>query len=223
MNNEIGTINRNAVKEIKSIYLRIQNDIKNRLDSFEQLWASGSELDIYSELAFCLLTPQSKAKSCWPAVENLVENNLLFEGSKSQLSEELNCVRFKNTKAGNLINIRKLFLNNGELSIKTKLEQFEDPYQTREWLVENIKGMGYKEASHFLRNIGFGEKLAILDRHILKNLKGYGVISEIPDSISRKKYLEMEKKMTEFSDKIRIPLAHLDLLLWYKETGEIFK
>ena len=86
-----------------------------------------------------------------------------------------------------------------------------------------MKGIGYKEASHFLRNIGFGEHLAILDRHIMKNLKLLGIIDEIPISLTRKKYLEIEQRMVKFSKKVKIPMKHLDLVLWYKETGEIFK
>ena len=83
--------------------------------------------------------------------------------------------------------------------------------------------MGYKEASHFLRNIGMGERLAILDRHILKNLVLLGVLDEVPMSMNANRYLEIEKRLLDYSDKIKIPADHLDLLLWYKETGEIFK
>ena len=90
-------------------------------------------------------------------------------------------------------------------------------------VVANIKGLGYKEASHFLRNIGLGGDLAILDRHILKNLALLGVIDEVPASPSKKMYLEIEKKMIDFSREAKIPMSHLDLLLWYKEAGEVFK
>jgi N-glycosylase/DNA lyase len=83
--------------------------------------------------------------------------------------------------------------------------------------------MGYKEASHFLRNIGFADDLAILDRHILKNLKIFGIIEEIPKSLSKKKYLEIEEKMRNLANEVNIPVSHLDLLFWSKETGEIFK
>ena len=84
--------------------------------------------------------------------------------------------------------------------------------------------MGYKEASHFLRNIGFADDLAILDRHILKNLKIFGIIEEIPKSLSKKKYLEIEKAMKKFAiEKVKVPVAHLDFLFWYLFNGEIFK
>ena len=95
--------------------------------------------------------------------------------------------------------------------------------EMREWVVSNVKGMGYKEASHFLRNIGMGEDMAILDRHVLKSMKILGIIDAIPKNINKRDYLEMEKKLRDFSERIKIPLSHLDLLFWSKETGELFK
>jgi N-glycosylase/DNA lyase len=89
--------------------------------------------------------------------------------------------------------------------------------------VRNVKGIGYKEASHFLRNIGFGQHLAILDVHILRNMVRYGVIESVPKNISRSVYLELENKLKGFAKKIGIPMDELDLLFWSSETGEIFK
>jgi N-glycosylase/DNA lyase len=93
----------------------------------------------------------------------------------------------------------------------------------REWLAETVRGMGYKEASHFLRNIGQGSEIAILDRHILRNLIRLGIIEGIPEGLVRKQYLQIEDRMRILARKIGIPLHHLDLVLWYRETGEIFK
>jgi len=109
------------------------------------------------------------------------------------------------------------------LSVKSRLKQFNDTFIARDWLVSNIKGIGYKEASHFLRNIGFEQNLAILDRHIIKNLQFVGIIKKIPGSLSRGRYFDIEKRMMEFSKAIQIPMRYLDLVMWYKETGEIFK
>ena len=89
--------------------------------------------------------------------------------------------------------------------------------------IKNIKGIGFKEASHFLRNVGFYKDISILDRHILRNLVYLGVIDEIPKSLTGKKYLEIEEKMKKESDKLGIDMEYLDLVLWYKEAGEIFK
>ena len=83
--------------------------------------------------------------------------------------------------------------------------------------------MGLKEANHVLRNLGFGEEIAILDRHILRNLLELNVIEEIPKSMTPKKYYEIEDEMRKYSDYSGIRMDELDLVLWYKEAGEVFK
>lgn len=207
---------------MESIYALKKREILSRLDEFDRKWEEGDE-EIFAELAFCLLTPQSKAKSCWEAILTIKDQKLLLKGTADEIKGRLRCVRFHNKKALYLVEARSLFLDNGRMSIKPLLKGFADVHECRDWLVKNIRGLGYKEASHFLRNIGFGEKISILDRHILRNLNLLDVIEEIPESLSRAKYLQIEKNMTDFSREVNIPLSHLDLLLWYKETGEIFK
>ncbi|UCF09101.1 MAG: N-glycosylase/DNA lyase [Thermoplasmata archaeon] len=215
---------KDAVSDLKKLHHKLKEQIVERLKDFHVIWERGSEEDIFAELAFCLLTPQSKAKSCEIAVGCLIEEDLLFFGTQSQIARALRGkTRFHNTKAGNIIRARKLFSRNDGMAIKKVISDFADAYEAREWLVNNIRGMGYKEASHFLRNIGMGEELAILDRHILKNLATLGIIAEIPGSLSKKRYLEIEDKVKRFAKNVKIPASHLDLLLWYKETGEIFK
>ncbi len=172
-------------------------------------------------MVFCLFTPQSKAKVCWDTVKELKENHLLLEGCKEKISEKINRVRFRNNKASYLVEAREQFVED-DISLKEKISRFEDQKEAREWIVDNVKGLGYKEASHFLRNIGKGDDLAILDRHILKNLVELEVIEE-PKTLTKNKYLDIEKKMEEFSEEVGIPLGHLDLVLWYLETGCVFK
>ena len=190
---------------------------------FKRIWDRGKDDEIFAELVFCILTPQSKAKVCWRVVKTLKENGLLLKGNERKLVKELRKVRFGKKKASFIIKARALFMKNGKLGIKKKTKDFKSSNEAREWLVKNVKGLGYKEASHFLRNIGRARDLAILDRHILKNLKLFGISDEAPKYLSKKKYFEIERKMKEFSKKIGIPLSHLDFVLWYKETGEVFK
>jgi N-glycosylase/DNA lyase len=208
---------------IKRIYGLKREEILQRLKEFKKLWLKGKDEEIFEELAFCILTPQSKAKVCCEAIEKLKEQGVLSRGSNKEIRERIKDVRFKNKKADYLVKARNFFSKNGRVCIKPFLSQFKDTHACREWLVKNIKGLGYKEASHFLRNIGFGEKIAILDRHIMKNLKDLKIIEEVPESLSKAKYLAIEEKMAAFSKEIHIPLSHLDLILWYKETGEILK
>ncbi|HEC88697.1 MAG TPA: N-glycosylase/DNA lyase, partial [Thermoplasmata archaeon] len=191
------------VDEIKKIYSSIKNEIENRLNEFNELWNKGNDKKIFAELIFCILTPQSKAKICWSAVENLMKKSLI-DIDKEEILRELNGVRFKYKKAEYIYKAIKFFNNEGKIIIKPLIKKFENVYKAREWFVCNIKGLGYKEASHFLRNIGMGEKIAILDRHILKNLKILKVIDEIPKCLSKKRYIDIENKMRRFAEEINI-------------------
>ena len=208
-------------EELKKLYLNLKNSILEKLKEFEKIRSYGTDKDLFIEMVFCLLTPQSSALLCWETVNRLKEENLIFKGNWKELSNVVHPVRFKNNKAKCIVEARK-FLKNG-FSIKKKLSEFSDDYQRRDWLVSNIKGYGFKEASHFLRNTGFGRNLAILDRHILKNLKKNGIIKEIPSSLSKKKYFEIEIDIQNWSKDLGIPIDYMDYILWYKETRVIFK
>ena len=210
--------------EIEKIYKEKQKDIEKRLKEFKEIWEKGSNEDIHAELSFCILTPQSKAVNAWKAITTLRENGLLFNGSAEDIVEYLNIVRFKNNKAKYLVALREQMQNEkGEIITKDFFNSITDVKKKREWIVKNIKGMAYKEAGHFLRNVGFGKEIAILDRHILKNLVKLEVIEDVPKSLTPKLYLEIEEKMKAYCKFISIPMDSLDLLLWYKEAGEIFK
>jgi len=92
------------------------------------------------------------------------------------------------------------------------------------WLAQEprIKGLGYKEASHFLRNIGF-KGYGILDKHVVRCLAEMGVIKSAKPPTSRKTYLETETRMREFADQVGIDFDELDLVLWSMKTGEVLK
>jgi N-glycosylase/DNA lyase len=203
------------VAELVSEYKKKKYEIKKRLKDFDSLH-KGALKEIFSELCFCLLTPQSNARYCDGAVQELKNTNLLFNGCARAIRRVLaGKSRFHNKKAEYIVAARRNF--------NKSILNADDVWNVRERLVKKIKGLGYKEASHFLRNIGLGRGMAILDRHILKNLKRYGVIKQIPLSLTAGSYLDIEKKARVFAKKINIPLEELDLLFWSRETGEIFK
>ncbi len=210
-------------RELLEHHACISCEIASRLDDFKSIWEHGADEKIFMELAFCLFTPQSKAQSCWHAVTILYEKNLLFSCSQEDAVNDLNIVRFKNNKAGYLVAAQKMFMASSSDSLRTRLKGFSSPLDARDWLVATVKGLGYKEASHFLRNIGYSFELAILDRHILKNLHYYDVVRKIPATLTRKRYLQIEQKMRSFAGHLALPLSHLDFVLWYKEAGHIFK
>ena len=121
--------------------------------------------------------------------------------------------RFHNNKTKYIVEARKY------KNIKTILVKEDDP---REWLVKHIKGLGYKESSHFLRNVGYTD-YAIVDRHILNVLLDNKVIKEKPLSLNKKVYLEIEGKLALIGKKLKMNQAKLDLYLWYIKTGKVLK
>jgi len=218
--------------EIGELYARIREALEKRFASFKMVWEHGSDEEVLCELLFCLLTPAARAHAAWQALSSLREKGLILGGKqgcldwedRSQLvARELHIVRFKNNKARNILEAEQRFTGPGNQSIRTELLRFRSHFEKREWLVHTVRGMGYKEASHFLRNIGLFEDIAILDRHVLRNLTRFEVVERMPEGLSRSRYLLLEEKMRVLAERMRVPLHHLDMVFWYRETGEMFK
>ncbi len=219
------TVRNPEVKELMALYGERRKEIETRLAEFREVWSRGDDEELFFEMAFCLCTPQSSALACDRAVRELREGGLLFKGSQEEVLQTLDRhgVRFPENKARWIVKARNMFFSS-EPSLKETLdERADDSYKLRDWLQQEVLGLGLKEASHFVRNIGLGEELAILDRHILANLLRLGVIELIPKSLSRPRYLDIERTMQDFCRRIGIPMGHMDLLLWARQTGFVFK
>jgi len=199
----------------------LETRIKSALKDFKNNWESSEK--VFEELCFCILTPQSSAKQAIKTINLLKEHNILDMGSAQEKEPFLKNVRFFRTKAKRLVEVQEKFPKNKVKQILIKNGLPSDAIRAREFLHKEVNGYGMKESSHFLRNIGFGDSVAILDRHILKNLVKCGVISEVPKTISKNKYLEIEEKMRKFCKKHKISFAELDLIFWSNETGEVLK
>jgi|SRR3989344_3676808 len=198
--------------EILKEYEQKKETIKQRLNDFTKIT---NDEELFYELCFCILTPQSRAKLCWKAIEDLKKNDFLHK-EVNPLTYLLGRTRFQNNKSRYLLEAKSKY-NEIITNLKTL-----NPIEMRDWLVTNINGIGLKEAGHYQRNIGRRD-LAILDRHILKNLYDQKVIKEIPKTLTRKKYMEIEDKFKEFSKKLNIPMDEIDLLFWSNEEGSVFK
>ena len=208
-------------REMASVYHEIKERIEERLFVFKSVWERGREDEIFSELIFCILTPAARARSAWECLEHLKKKNLLMHGAVENIAVELNLVRFKNNKARNIIEARKYFCTDGNVGIKEAIIKAGKNEKKREWLAATVRGIGYKEASHFLRNIGYTD-YAILDFHIIDILARYGLI-EKPKTLTKKRYLEIERLVKKLARKASLNLAELDLFLWYMETGKVLK
>ncbi len=193
--------------------------VKKRLLEFESFKRKDRK-QWFSELCFCILTANSKAET---AIK--IQKKLGVKGfCNANEVEIVKCIkgeghRFHNNKTRFIVEARKC-LNVKEIVQGIASKKGEKA--AREWLVKNIRGIGYKEASHFLRNVGF-KNLAILDRHILNLMQEEGLIDERPRTLSRKKYFEIEKKFLKLAKELKMPAAELDLFMWYMKTGKVLK
>ncbi len=213
------------VEELLLLYEKRRDEIEARLEEFRNIWQHGTDEDLFFEMAFCLCTPQSSALSCDKAVRELRKKELLFHGPEVEVLSILDGhgVRFPENKSRWILKARERFISPTP-SLRNVLKELADnPFDLRDWLVQEVLGLGLKEASHYARNIGLGEELAILDRHILNNLFRLGVIDMIPKNLSRTRYLDVEERLRRFCRSLEVPMGHMDLLLWARQTGFVFK
>ncbi|MBY9010368.1 MAG: N-glycosylase/DNA lyase [Candidatus Lokiarchaeota archaeon] len=193
----------------------ISSVIRERIKEFSEVREFGNER-IFEELCFCILTANCAAKSCIEVQKRI--NTGFLNYSEEELRTKLKDYgyRFPNIRAKYIIEARTHILE-----INNKINSRMDENLLREWLAKTIKGLGYKEASHFLRNIGF-KNIAIIDFHIIDILDKFGIIQK-PKTLSVKKYKEIEQILTKIGERVNLDLNELDLYLWYMETSEVLK
>lgn len=205
----------NKIENLKKS--EVKNTVDRRMGEFYELGRRDSN-EIFKELCFCFMTANFSAKGGIKIQQAVAEDFLYLPENKlkKKLSELGH--RFPNTRAEYVVLARE-----HKDDIKEKLQGFENEEEVRNWIVKNIKGIGMKEASHFLRNIGY-KNLAIIDFHIVDLLSKEGLI-EKPKSkaLTPKQYREIENVLKKISEKTGLNLGELDLYLWYKETGKILK
>ncbi len=208
----INEIKKHKKSEIKKI-------IDNRIKEFEEVGKNKDK--IFSELCFCILTANSSADNCIRVQKEAGKHfETLNEVKLAGKFKEAGC-RFHTKRANYIVDARK-----NKQKLLENLEKLDEK-EMREWLSgktngeKNIKGIGMKEASHFLRNIGC-KNIAIIDFHIIDLLVNNKIIKK-PKKLDKKVYLEIEKKLKEIAKKTKTNLAELDLYLWYMETGKVLK
>ena len=212
-----------TIEKIKQAHDERRSEIRARLAEFEDVWKTGSDLRLWEEMVFCFFTGGCSAKMGLRSVEAV--RPLLLEGSHEELMNALvGRHRYPRARAGYIVASRDFLQEHCNLELRRKLESFENPLERRDWLVKEkrIKGLGYKEASHFLRNIGL-KGYAILDKHILRSLSELKIIADPKPPNTRSKYLTVEDKLKNLALLSEIDFDELDLVLWSMKTGEILK
>jgi N-glycosylase/DNA lyase len=201
--------------EIRRAIGEVGGLVKDRIMEFEGIGRDEDKL--FKELCFCLLTANFTAEGGM-RIQKAIGEGFLKLGGK-ELTEKLRELgyRYPEARAHYIVEARRLY---GKL--RKKVKSFKDGLEAREWLVGDVKGLGYKEASHFLRNTGFKD-VAIIDRHIQRFLKSKELIEEVSGALNRDRYLQLEKLLSAIANRLELSLAELDLYLWYIMTGKILK
>ncbi|MCK5107483.1 MAG: N-glycosylase/DNA lyase [Nanoarchaeota archaeon] len=203
------------IKQIKKLQkTEIKDKVDNGLKEFKKLGSKGNK-EWFSELCFCILTANSKARTAITIQKELKAGGFLNKSEK-EISNVIrnNKHRFHNNKSKYIVEARKF------KDIKSRINSL-DEVSAIEFIVENIKGLGYKESSHFLRNVGY-ENLAILDRHII-NLMVENDLIERPKTLTKVKYLLIEVEFQVLAKKMNMSCAELDLYMWYLKAGAVLK
>ena len=188
--------------------------VKTRMKEFSALGKKSSK-EWFKELCFCVLTANCAANVCINIQKVIGEGFITL--TERQLARKLreNGYRFPNLRANYIVSNRSYVH-----FLKKELKEFSDP-EARKWLVDNIKGLGYKEASHFLRNVGY-KNVAIIDFHIIDILAKNKLIQR-PKTLTRTNYLMIEEVLRLLAEESGLNLAELDLYLWFLETGKVLK
>lgn len=214
-----------AVERIRAVHRARKKEIRTRLDQFARIWREGSDAQLWEELVFCIFTAGASARMGLRAIE--ATRPLLLDGNREEMTAALKRTgahRFPVERPGYIVVTRDYLRTNCGMALRQKLNDFQDPVARRDWLAQEkqIKGLGYKESSHFLRNIGIRGH-AILDKHVMSCLEDLKVVASAKPPSTRTRYLEIEEKLRRFARDIRIDFDELDLVLWSMKTGEVLK
>lgn len=212
-----------TIKAIKKAHAERVSEIRQRLTEFEDIWQNGSDRKLWEEMVFCFFTGGCSAKMGLNSIEAV--RSLLLKGTHNELTNALlGKHRYPNARAGYIVASREFLQEHCRMRLRKKILSFENDLERRDWLVKEkgIKGLGYKEASHYLRNIGF-KGYAILDKHVLRSMAELKIISDPKPPNNRSMYLSYEQTLKKFADRIKIDFDELDLVLWSMKTGEILK
>ena len=212
-----------TIDAIKRVHRERHQEIRERLNEFAGIWSGGDDERLWEEMVFCFFTGGCSARMGLNSIEAV--RPLLMTGTQPEIASALvGSHRYPNARSKYVVHSREFLKEHCEMRLRSKLESFDSPLERRDWLVKEkgIKGLGYKEASHFLRNIGL-RGYAILDKHVLRCLAELGIIEDPKPPNTRSKYLRVEEKLKQLADSIGIDFDEMDLVLWSIKTGMVLK
>ncbi|EZQ06853.1 N-glycosylase/DNA lyase [Candidatus Acidianus copahuensis] len=197
---------------VKNVKLRAR--VLERADEFNLNRIAGEDV-WFRELLLCILTANSSFIGAYQALQTIIGDVLYLDEERISRALQHSGYRFYRLKAKYIFNAVRYY---GKIRATIFPIAEKDQLEAREHLLE-LKGIGMKEASHFLRNVGYFD-LAIIDRHILNFISYY---INLPNSLTKRKYIYLESVLRSISKSFNIEVGLLDLFIWYEETKMIVK
>lgn len=191
-------------------------------------WRSNTECVLLKELALCILSSSIKYEVALLYTVKLDKANCFTKAINNELDEEhiLNCLKKPITINGRSVHYRFPKSKSSQLSktinsiykkgntIKRLLSKTDSSIEARDMFVSICSGIGYKQASMFLRNIGFGYDLAIIDTHIIDYLKLVNVIPLYMTLKNQSVYSKIESLYSEYAHSKQFDIKKLDVAIW---------
>lgn len=195
-----------------------------------------SEDKLLSELVLCILSSQEKYEVALGIMKSLrKENSLRIPRNKSEFKEIKKDIRNTLKKPVQFISNEKeysrrlrFFVKKGQyiidtleniylkgLTIREILKQEDCIQETRKNIISYSCGLGPKQASMFLRNIGYHSEFAVLDKHVIDYMRMMGLTRITENNFSSMtSYQKIETKLKSYADTYHVNLLHLDLAIW---------
>jgi len=221
----------NQIEEITINVVKESTMTKSRIPD----WKKMNEQAVWVELVGCILGSRVPYENAISALHRLVETDLIDPNkilknsvsAEKKISIELSKpiyrpikidgegrkYRYPNIRARNICECAITLYSDGN-NIKSLLKKTNDKY-IRDWISSNCAGVGPKQASLFLRNIGYSQKLAIIDSHVLRYMIKKELIPESTHyNINRSQYYHLENTFVEYAETLGIQPGTLDLAIW---------
>ncbi len=208
-------------RELLELYGLRKEEIRKRLSEFEETFQKADDLQVFHELSFCILSSGVGPKIADRCMRAMGEK--LGDGEEDELLGRIEAIhKYAENASRYIVFTREYLKKEHGFLLKSLVSSFEGRVERRDFFAKNpgIKGLGYMQASHFLRNLGFSG-YAILDRNNLVSLSELGITSETKYPLSKKRYIETENLMTDAARELGMSLDEFDLLLWSRKRKYI--
>jgi len=219
---------------LEKAVLRVADDAEQMFQPVN--WTAMEEAELWHELVSCLVSSGVQFELAAAALANLDAHGLLnwvgMEAAAPAFEQRISDVlskpidfqrgckvrstqryRFPRSRANYIRRTAEQVYRSG--SIKEILATSIDSLETRRQLINICVGIGPKQSSLFLRNVGLGHDLAIIDVHVARYLRLVGLMPVCgPGFGNLTTYEKVETVVQNYSIGLGLSMQALDIAIW---------